>query len=416
MKRCIHCGYELPDDTSFCPRCAVSQFEPEPVAPYRPRKIRRGIVLGLILLLVAALAAGLALRQRPRVYEADGPELVYTDADGSYRIFLTWSAGTGTQTKAMREFSVTMPEGLESAHPSLLFVYDTAAEKNLQAEFMDKVADVRVTAHPRENAEAMTIQGPIYNDAFPYAMLAADVIYTVENGANDIVWELSMKNGDRITLTHSYTVNRLRTLVFTPEDTPLETMDDLKALMQRIESSDDAGARVIIYLPPNTYEGGLDFTERAYELMGSARDGRTTTFTGGFKIASRAPMYSQLSGIVLEGSGGIGILASEAVALNDCELRGWDVACYAREGSWIGLHGCLLEQNGIGLQFDSEHTSMADDMYEHNRFLNNGTAVSLLRVPGDISLNFPESTFSGNEEDILNSSGAKVNTQDATFS
>jgi hypothetical protein len=34
----------------------------------------------------------------------------------------------------MREFSVTMPEGLESAHPSLLFVYDTAAEKNLQAE------------------------------------------------------------------------------------------------------------------------------------------------------------------------------------------------------------------------------------------------------------------------------------------
>ena len=59
---------------------------------------------------------------------------------------------------------------------------------------------------------------------------------------------------------------------------------------------------------------------------------------------------------------------------------------------------------------------MADDMYEHNRFLNNGTAVSLLRVPGDISLNFPESTFSGNEQDIINSSGAKVNTQDAIFS
>jgi hypothetical protein len=53
--------------------------------------------------------------------------------------------------------------------------------------------------------------------------------------------------------------------------------------------------------------------------------------------------------------------------------------------------------------------------YEFDSFLNNGTAVSLLRVPQTQELSFPGCIFSGNETDFNNPAGRSINTQDAAF-
>ena len=56
-KQCRNCGAELPEDASFCPRCAQSQIERREVKPPRLWRKKALITAGCALVLAAVVAA-----------------------------------------------------------------------------------------------------------------------------------------------------------------------------------------------------------------------------------------------------------------------------------------------------------------------------------------------------------------------
>lgn len=61
-KQCKNCGTDLPEDASFCPRCAQSQIERQEVKPPRLWRKKALIAVGCTLVLAAALRLSLAVR------------------------------------------------------------------------------------------------------------------------------------------------------------------------------------------------------------------------------------------------------------------------------------------------------------------------------------------------------------------
>ena len=415
MKMCIHCGAELPDEANFCPACGKTQEEP--VAVKAPRPWRKSLSIVLVILLAAAVCLlAVRLRHAPKDYVSDGAEILYSDSNGEYKIFLTWNAGLGTVRNGAGEKTVELAEGELTALPSQLYVYDIGKDVNLTDEFLERVENVKAEAKPRDNAEPMLVYAPQKNPDFPGRVMVADVEYNAFCGTNDIIWTLEMKNGDRIQLQQQLTVEKQKTAVYTADAWPMDTIEDLQALLQHIEETESPDTVVTVYLPALTYAGGLHFTERSYKLVGTSVNGEQTTFTGGFSVALRKPQIAEFENICFAGSGkGTGISASEGVVLLDCRVTGWEIGAEAREGSWIAAFGTVFEDNGIGLQFNSTTSSMVYPSYENDSFLNNGIGVSLLRVPGTQILQFPECTFSGNGTDIDNPAGRAVDTRDAVM-
>lgn len=61
-KQCKNCGTDLPEDASFCPRCAQSQIERQEVKPPHLWRKKALIAVGCALVLAAALCLSLAVR------------------------------------------------------------------------------------------------------------------------------------------------------------------------------------------------------------------------------------------------------------------------------------------------------------------------------------------------------------------
>lgn len=86
-------------------------------------------------------------------------------------------------------------------------------------------------------------------ETFAPSLLSAEVFFTGASGTNELVWTLTMKNGDTIRLKHTYEILPLVHEAFTAEDYPLNTMEDLEALLDRIDKEVPAETVVDIYLP-----------------------------------------------------------------------------------------------------------------------------------------------------------------------
>ena len=414
MKSCIYCGAPLPDEANFCPNCGKTQAEASPEKAPRPWRRRLGFALTVLAVILATLLI-VRLRHAPVVYDDGGPEVLYSDSDGSVKVFLTWVGSPDTQSQAVRDKTSKLGEGMDSVQPSMLYVYDPVTNTNLQEAFLTKVAFAEI-AVTRQDGEAvsLTAPNPSYNENFKLAAMESDIMYTADSGANDIAWILHMKNGDTIVLHQTFTVIRLLERVYTPEEVPLDTAEDLRALLQQVWEIDGSNSITTIYLPPVTYEGEFSFDGRSYNLIGTSDGDRHTTFTGTISVNSQDPQISGLEDLVLEGDGsGVGISATQSLYLEDCVLRGWDIAAYARQGAWIGIFTSTVENNRVGLQFDSTSSRARISTYEGNVFRNNDTAVLLIRVPGTYPLPFPNTVFSGHRIDIDNPAGHPVETDSA---
>lgn len=413
MKTCIHCKAELPEDANLCLNCGTPQSDPHPIRPYRPWR-RRAFFLLLVCALLLALVFLPRFLHLPKTYDTSAPELSYSDRDGSYLLYLTWPVSRTALSEPTESACLQLPQGETSAIPSLLYVCDPDTGENLADAFLQKLVHSYVRSEAHDGSGQMNVSSPIRNEALPDAALAADIACRAADGTNDIVWTLEMLNGDRITLRHSLTVDVLPHVTYSSKEVPLESMDDLQALLSEI-AADDMDKTVTIYLPALDYEGDLTFGDRGLELVGTSENGHQTTIYGHLTFNSREVQSPVLRNIVIAGHEGIGITSSTALQLYQCSVQGWDTGVLASEGAWVGIHDSLLEDNRIGFQFDSSHASMADAEYEGNRFLNNKTAISLLRVPGSLNLSFPKTLFSGNSMDISNPGGNPVDIHDAVF-
>ena len=232
-KKCIKCGQHISYNASFCPHCTAVQKEKQEIkAPKRWRKAAFGAAAVVVLL--AAVGAAFSLHHRPKSYEG-GAQVVYKDKGKSYKLLLNFSEDDGVTGHAQGERTDTLAQGMESALPCQLYVLDQETGELAWEEFTEKVVSCKVDTKPGENSRKVDYVEPVHNESFPNAAYVSDIIYTSDSGTNDILWNLTMKNGDTISLSTRLTIEKQAAVTYFSEDTPMETTEELNALLASIE-------------------------------------------------------------------------------------------------------------------------------------------------------------------------------------
>ena len=321
MKKCRNCGADLPEGASFCPHCAQSQIERQEVKPPRLWR-KKALIAALCALVLVTAALAVFLPHRPKTYEG-GASVTYTDQDGTYELFVGTSLNNieDKQPEEKRTLSLSVDE--TSYLPAMLGVYRNGTPVDPEA-FLAKVERCILEAFPNENG-ALDIAEPRYNEMFSAAVLETDVVFTGASGTNELVWTLTMKNGDTIRLKHTFEVLPLVHAAFTAEDTPLNTIEDLKALLDRIDDEVPADTVADIYLPPVTYTGDLHISSRAVNLYGCCDGSGRTVIEGSLTVSTHAPDKVVLHDLDFVGNGGNGLTATASTVIENCSFTGYDI-------------------------------------------------------------------------------------------
>ena len=414
QKICPHCGAQLPDMASFCPHCAQSVTQRREFRPPRrlPRRVLRGALLVLVL---GTLALSAYLYTRPKVYDNGAAEVIYTDDDGSYQLLLNYF---GDRFQPMTDYSEELEEGTTSNKPSRLFINHVDTGVNAKEAFLRKVEAINVELlRGGDSLEPWQYTQPQASDYDLEAASRSILTYTDRSGDMELRWNIRMQNGDTIRLYQRMALGVVPTRHFYPEDVPMDTMDDLQALVDQVNETITSDVIVYIHLPAVTYEGSLLLEQRSMNLIGSeGPDGACTTFTGTLQATAQNGYICQFQNLCFAGDGeGVGVSASARINFNHCQFTGWrtGVLCYG--SSWVNIKDSVFEDNTVGFHFNSTSDNRNDHMYSGNLFRRNDTAVLLESVPGDQALYFEGTRFSRNGADIDNRCGHEVSIADAIF-
>lgn len=420
QKACPHCGAPLPTEASFCPYCAKSVTRREALAP--PRRMPGRVFFRVLPLIFAAvLAAALWWSGQPRVYDNGGPEVLYSLNGQTYQLSIAY-ADTPAQPSVDRY--TTLPLDFDARYPSLLYTNYADTGENAAGEFLPQVE--RVTAEIAQDGAAhdtfRVSCTPPAREA-DYVPGAASITYV-----DSYLWKageyearlaftVHMKNGDALRVWQTQRFQSIATYTYTPEDTPLNTTEELQALLDEIGRTVKEDADIEIRLPPVTYAGELTLDTLAVNLYGSVDGaGRRTAFTGPVRLDYPGGKISCFEGIDFLGQGGgTGIFAVSRLHLTGCRLSGWDTAVYCDETSWVNACQCTFADNGIGLHMNNALMNVSDDRYMDNLFQNNGTGVLLEQLGVDLPLQFSGTRFSGNGTDIDNRCGQPLDLSEAVF-
>ena len=415
-KSCPHCGAQLPVGASFCPHCAQSIQERKEVSP--PRHMpRRALYSALMVLLAAVLVLALTVwvQSRPKTYESDTGELNY----GGYRLLLT--QGREVEPVPLASFHAMVDRGYRN--PSPLYAVSPEDGAVMADAFLEEMASVTAEVRSSDIALNVTCTEPqIRSEYYPDAAFMSIVDISLKgpgNCAAELLYTITMKNGDVIRMRQTLTFESITIYTYTAQDAPMNTIEELRALLERACEESGEYDQIHIHLPAVTYAGGLEIEERLVRLYGSVgHDGQRTTFTDTTRISSPKGVL-EFQDIAFSGSGqGIGVLVSGTTRLQlvNCRVSGWETGLQAVDSAWIDADGTIFADNQVGLCFDSADTPMvSDNFYTGNTFQNNGTAVLLAHVGSDTPLNFPGTRFSGNGTDIDNRCGHEVSIAAAIF-
>ena len=409
-KQCRNCGAQLPEEASFCPHCAQSQTEKEEVTP--PRLWRKKTIIAVFCVLVLAFAAfSCVFANRPKTYEG-GANVVYTDKDGAYEIIAAFHPDDIQYNRPVGTKTVSLSTDELSNMTVMIGVYHNGEIADTE-EFFTKVESCTLEASPNENG-ALALSEPTYNTNFLPAARESDITYSGLSGINDLFWTLVMKNGDTIRLKQTFEVIPLVHQVYTPEDTPLDTMEDINALLARINDEVPEDTTVDIYLPPVTYTGTLTMVSRAVNLYGSTSGGRTV-FTDTLSVNTDSPSNVMLFELDFVGDGGTGLSATASVYMGGCSFTGWDVGAVALDGGMIGVDCCTFINNGIGFKYNTVAYHSFNSVFPGCTIQDNDIGVQFARLQGTITIDFVDSVFSGNRIDIDNPAQYPIDTTNAIF-
>ena len=414
QKNCPHCGVQLPEAASFCPHCARSVNQRQELRPPRrlPRRVLRGALLVLVL---GALAVTAWSYTRPKIYDNGAAEVIYTDSDGSYQLLLNHF---GDRFQPMADYAEEVEEGTTSNKPSRLFINHVDTGVNAKEVFLRKVEAITVELlQGGDSPEPWQYTQPQASDYDPEAASRSILTYTDRSGDMELRWNIRMKNGDTIRLYQRMALGVVPTRHFYPEDVPMNTTEELQALVDEINETVTSDVIVYIHLPAVTYEGSLLLEERSMNLIGSENpDGSRTTFTGTLQATAQKGYICKFQNLSFTGDGeGVGVSAAARINFSDCQFAGWrtGVLCYGN--SWVNIKNSVFEDNTVGFHFNSTSDNRSDHMYSGNLFQRNGTAVLLESVPGDQALYFEGTRFSRNGADIDNRCGHEVSIAAAIF-
>ena len=404
--KCPHCGADLPEHAVFCPHCAADIHTRRAVK--KPVPLLKKLLLALAVL--AAAGIGLWLSFGPRAYDGCG-EVRY----GDYQVLLTPNVDRYTPVS---EMSIPGEPDGQYRVPSRLFINDIHTGADASEAFLAEVEAVTAQFIGQEGSPSpFQCSQPAYNPGAPECPLLSLIDFTGASGAAELVWTFSMKNGDTIALRQTYEVTPIPVYDYYPEEYPMDTAEELQALIDAISGQVEDVAVVNLHLPPVTYEGEITLRDRSLNLYGSTDEaGDRTTFAGTVYVLAAHAEISYLYDIDFAGSGGgTGLSGSAPFRATSCTFTGWDTGVLAYGNSWANVIGCTFRENGVGFRFDSAGEYANHSMFNDNRFEDNGTAVQLDSVPTDVALNFEGSVFRDNGADIVNPCNQPLDTSRAMF-
>ena len=415
--RCPSCGASLPEEASFCPHCTRNlrpRQETRVPARWWLRPLRRaGLLLALTLLAVSALFLYEAVT--PQVYDAWG-ELTYRLNGSEYRLAATFRNDSDPEP----EYIVQTIEDWNYDRAAKLFVTHVDSGADAGQVFRQQIQEIQVqVVQSEDNPSPITWQQPTYQGDPAAEGMALSVLYFdgQSRGEAEIRWDIRMKNGDTILLCHKLVIEPVEVVDYTPEDYDMDTIEELQALVDRIQEEVPLPTVVRLNLPPVHYEGGLTITDRPINLYGTVDEkNMRTAFLGPVTVNVDRGSQCFIKNIEFRGSGtGTGLTVEADGHVENCLFTGWDTGLLVGGDDWADPTGCWFADNGVGFCFDSVGDYVNGTMLEGNTFQNNGTAVELLRVPGSKTLYFNGCAFSGNGINLSNPADHPTDLSRATF-
>lgn len=413
-RACPHCGVSLRSDAAFCPFCAEN-IRPRQTVKVPSHLWRKGLRYAVILAVLALLTAAVYNYVTPNVYDARG-ELTYTLEGNDYHLAVTFRNDGAPEA----EYTVQVEEDGRYDRDAKLFIthVDTGVDAGQMFNQQIVSAYVQVT-QPEDSPSPVTWLQPAFaNDPATEGLLHSVLNFTGESqGPVELQWHIGMKNGDTIILRQKLNLATVDSLHYYPEDFPMDTIEELQALVEQIQAEVPLPTVVHLHLPPVAYEGGLTIDGRTINLYGSLGEhNMRTTFLGPVVYKPEQDPQGFIQFIDFRGGGsGTGLTVEADCHVEDCGFSGWETGLLIGGEDWADPVGCLFEDNSVGFRFDSGGSYVNANRFEGNAFLDNGTAVELLRVPGTKTLYFDGCRFAGNDTDLSNPAGHPVNISYATF-
>lgn len=423
-KNCIQCGAPLPEEATFCPRCATFQLQRHTVSEI-PAGRRQWLAVILCALLALALPVGAALLhgapeqtvETPAVLSAEDEDRAarygrecqtyYEGADGRlYHIFTAFSPGIDGSSALCGYQSRLLAPGAADTGPLTLYVEGADNGEDARADFSKLLADWTVAVTAPEGGECCSLYEPIFDYATAMdALLYREMAGTSACRYNEITWTLAMKNGDTVTLRQAVEYAAQTEVTYRWENTPMETAAQLQALLDDIAADSSETEAISLYLPSVTYDAPL--TVRCAMTLYGHEDGTVlaapvtvTAASGGERISPRLV----LDGLTFSGEGGVGLDAYAPVCLKNCRFSGWDIAAQANDGGWLFCEEDVrFDRNGVAMRLDSTFSTSCGSNINNTAFTRNGIALQIARIPGErAGLILERCAFWGNEADIEN--------------
>ena len=339
----------------------------------------------------------------------------YTGADGrEYHVFTAETPNLYDPTTPVGYCCRLIPDGSGNDFPATVMVEDAVTQDYAAEDFAALLDswDVSVTAPEGVSrvklwdAEEETPESP----ALLYRRLRADPTCT----HNEVVWTLRMKSGDVLHLTMTVEFEEQQALRITPEDAPLETAQELQALLDRLAEEYDADTSITVELPDVTYDAPVS-VGCAVTLKGSGTAFAAPVTVTPLSDTERCHAYVRFSEVSFEGDGsGTGVTARAPTYLENCRVTDWDVGALAVNGGWVYLHGGYIGGNGVGARYDSAYSNSYTYTIRHIDFLNNTTALELLCLPPNSYAALDDCRFRGNGTDVYNPGGYRIEVNNGT--
>ena len=415
-RTCPHCGAPLPENAAFCPHWA-RDLHPRK-RPRVPTPIRRRFLLGLLgAAVLAAAGIGLFYARRPyvpQVYDSGSAGEVHYTLDGTaYQLTVAWPDNRCAPAPDIHQSG---REGDVTRWPSRLYVNYKDSGTDGWDDFSQQVASVHMEVE--QGASDLIAEEPVNRDEYsPDAAMVSVLEFTGDCGEPQVVWVITMNNGDIIRLRQTMHVTLIHTHVYDYHDYPMETMDQLKALLDQIQAETNRLDEVIVYLPPVTYTGQLELTGRSYEFHGCTDGSGRTVFTDTVKVATADSYWiNYFCDIDFAGSGGgVGLSMSDNGRAERCSFTGWRTAMLGYGTALVSLGECDVRDNTIGFHFNSTGQSANDYLFNDNVFADNTTAMLLENVPTDQVIELHGCRFTGNGTDIDNRCDHPLDISQAVF-
>lgn len=339
----------------------------------------------------------------------------YTAGDGrEYHVFTAMTPNLYDPTTPVGYCCRLIPDGGGNDFPATVMVQDATTQEDCPEDFAPLLDSWDVTVSAPEGVGRVSLREAELETADTPALLYRRLWGDNTCTHNEVVWTLRMKSGDVLHLTMTVEFEEQQALRITPEDAPLETAQELQALLDRLAEEYDANTSITVELPDVTYDAPVS-VGCAVTLKGSGTAFAAPVTVTPLSDTERCHAYVRFSEVSFEGDGsGTGVTARAPTYLENCRVTGWDVGALAVNGGWVYLHGGYIGGNGVGARYDSAYSNSYTYTIRRIDFLNNTTALELLCLPPNSYAALDDCRFRGNGTDVYNPGGYRIEVNNGT--